>query len=135
MKRVMNRRWLGRTLVIAGLGLGAGGCAADRVGAPMVETLSEAVVRVENRNWADVTVRVARAGGSSSQRLGTVTSMQTARLTIPQALLGGPGRVRLIADPIGGARPFVTEPISVRPGQTIEFTLEGRLNLSNWSVW
>lgn len=134
MKRIEAAGRIGRMLAVAGLALAIGGCAADRVGAPDREARSESRIRVENYNWADITVRIARDGTGMSQRLGTVGSQQTAQFTVPRGLMAASGRVRLIADPIGGADPFVTAPINVQPGETIEWTLEANLNLSSWTV-
>ena len=76
------------------------------------------VLRVENRNFADMTIYVIPEGGTRL-RLGTATGNSTTRFTIPAHLIFGATSLRFIADPIGGAAAPVTDDIVVRPGDEI----------------
>ena len=132
----MSIQWIRRTLVIAGTAAAAGACAAGGGGGggSAADAMSTAVVTVENRNWSDINVRVARDGTTSQKRLGTVTSMTEERFTLPRWLLAGASAIRLIADPIGSTDAFVTEPIQVSADQTITWTVEANLDLSSWTI-
>jgi len=74
-------------------------------------------VRVENRNFSDMTIYVVRSG--QRVRLGLATGNATTRLTIPQSLLSGINALRFIADPIGGRATPVSEEITVTPGDEV----------------
>jgi hypothetical protein len=89
-------------------------------------------VMVNNNNWSDMTVYATRNG--ATVRLGSVTSMSTARFELPVAMLGA-GELRLIADPLGSTSTYRTQPVLVTRGQEIEFTLQNNLALSTLSVW
>lgn len=90
-------------------------------------------VEVENNNWADVVVYGVRNGVRT--RLGTVTSMGRERFVLPAGLLGGGADLRLLADPIGGATPYLFPPVLVQRGQRIELRLENNLRMSSVAVW
>lgn len=108
----------------SGLGNGNGG---------LTPSNAETLVQVDNNNWADMNIYVVRSG--MRMRLGTVVSMNSATFVVPEPMVSASGEVRLLADPIGGAPQFMTQPVLVSPGQQIEFTLENNLNLSSLSVW
>lgn len=61
---------------------------------------------------------------SSGQRwlVGQAGGLTKTTLTIRNALRGG-GRVRLLAEPIGGAAPITTPTLIIPPGQTIFWTI------------
>ena len=111
----------------------AGACASggqargpDGVGQGQTELL------VENNNWQDMALYLLRAG--TKVRIGSVPSFAKARIPLNGALIGA-GEIQLLADPIGSSRRFVTEPITVQPGQQIRFRLENNLAISSYSVW
>lgn len=87
---------------------------------------------VENHNWSDVNVYAVRDG--LSVRLGTVTSMQTARFYVPADLVVGSSTLRLAADPIGALQGYTTGPIPVQPGQRIALTIENDLAISAYAI-
>lgn len=90
-------------------------------------------VRVENFNWNDVTVYVVQNGVRT--RLGTITSMSTGSFRLPAQVLASTGNVRLLADPIGSSRGYMTEPILVRAGSQVSFNVQNSLSLSSVAVW
>lgn len=111
----------------------AGACASAGTAARGPSTTEQPViVEVTNRNWSNMVVYAVRLG--ARYRLGTVNSMTTQRFRIPKTLAAASG-LRLMADPIGSSRTFVTEPIQVSRGQKIEFTVENLITTSNFAVW
>lgn len=82
-----------------------------------VSDTARTTVRVQNQSLLDVNVYVLRSG--SRVRLGTVTSLSTAVLTIPRALIAVVTPVRFISVPIGGNRAPVSEEITVSPGDQV----------------
>jgi hypothetical protein len=125
-----------RTLVLGAvvlLGFGAGACATGGGSGRYIATRAEgATLEVHNDHLQDVNIYAVRAG--TRFRLGTVLSNTTETFTVPPAMLM-PGDFRLLADPIGSARTFLTDPLLVQPGQVIEFNVQNYLNLSTYSVW
>ena len=82
---------------------------------------SKTVVRVENRNFYDMTIYVVY--GASRIRLGVVTGNRTEVFIVPEYILTGPDSIRFLADPIGSRRAPVTEEISIVPGQEVELII------------
>lgn len=130
-----------RTMLVAlATGLAAGACAP----AATVEGMDlfrmddspardETTVEVTNRNWSDMVVYVVRSG--SRFRIGSVTAHGTTRLRIPTSVLPPVGGMQLMFDPIGSTPTYTSEPIQVRSGQRVAFTIEQYLPSSSFSVW
>lgn len=78
-------------------------------------------VQIDNQNFADMNIYVITGG----QRLllGSATGLAKTTLTIPAEVAKGSSRVRLIADPIGGAEPITTPLLVVPRGQSIFWTI------------
>jgi hypothetical protein len=74
-------------------------------------------LEVDNRGFVDMTIYAIR--NSQRIRLGTALGNKKTDLTIPPALMNGMTQLRFVADPIGGARPSVSEEITVVPGDTV----------------
>lgn len=127
-----GRGWRGGTLALLLIGLPS--CAtAPEVRAPLPGRESAVVVAVTNENWADMSVYVVQGG--SRFRLGAVTSMATERFRLPRHMVAGPsGGIQLMADAIGSATVYRTEPILVSRGQWIEFIIQNAINFSSYSV-
>ena len=90
-------------------------------GAPAPER-GPATLRVENRDFLDMTVYVV--DGGVRQRLGVARGNSTTTLTIPERLIrGGASPLRFLCDPIGGQGLPVSEEIMVEPGDTVELLL------------
>lgn len=87
---------------------------------------------VRNYNWS--TVHVYVMGGGQTVSLGLLTSMDTATYVIPSSLLASEQSVRLIADPIGSVRAYISEPVFVATGDRIEWTINNVLAQSVISV-
>lgn len=122
--------------VLAVLGTTACASAGGRTG--MAGSNANAVPRqkpisltISNQNFADMDVYVFV--GDTPERLTTVRSLNTVRVTLP-VNVAVHGDVQLLLDPIGGFNSFTTDPIVVNPGETIHLTVEQPLPMSNWTV-
>ena len=90
------------------------------------------VVRIRNSNWLDMTVFAVR--GTARIRLGFVRALGTATFTVPSASI--PDRtLRLLVDPIGSDNVYLTDGVTVAPGQLVELTIMPSLAMSSLAVW
>ncbi|HEU0014869.1 MAG TPA: hypothetical protein VFQ45_14375 [Longimicrobium sp.] len=92
-----------------------------------------AVVRVSNQNWQDVNVFIVQSG--IRQRLGMVSAMGTAEYTVPQRFNAAANAIRLLVDPVGGNRTFLSHAVLVQPGQAVELRVHSQIGLSNIAIW
>lgn len=92
-----------------------------------------AMVVVANHNFADINLYVVQSG--MRVRLGTVTGLTTQRLRLPREVTRTVADLRIFADPIGGAQTYLSPPVRVHPGQSLELVLAASLNLSSLAVW
>jgi len=97
------------------LALLSAGCGHAVRSAP--DPQAETTVRVENRNFLDMTVYVLQ--NSQRIRLGMVAGLSTQVFTIPSYLVRGAGQLQFELHPIGGRGNPRTESISIRPGDEI----------------
>lgn len=113
--------WHLRAGLIALLGLSTA-CGASRstVASAPEPSSDEIPVQIDNQNFNDMEIYVVKNG----QRLliGQAGGLTKTTLTIRNVARGG-GRVRLLAEPIGGARPIATPTLVVPPGQSIFWTI------------
>jgi hypothetical protein len=77
-------------------------------------------VQIDNQNFSDMVIYVV----SNGQRLliGQARGLTKTTLTI-ENVTRGDGQVRLLAEPIGAARPIATPTLVVPPGQSIFWTI------------
>jgi len=83
-------------------------------------TSNEIPVRIDNQNFSDMDIYVLRNG--ERWLIGQAGGLTKTTLTIRGAIRGD-GRVRLLAEPVGGVRPFATPTLIVPPGQSIFWTI------------
>ncbi|HUP00680.1 MAG TPA: hypothetical protein VM737_04060 [Gemmatimonadota bacterium] len=81
------------------------------------------LVRIVNRNWADVRFYLTR--GRARSQLGVVTSGATETFAVPQEFIGTED-LRLVADPVGSILTFESDPFQVYSGQIIEWTIHNK---------
>lgn len=123
----MKKRKVSRVLVLALLmGACIGGKKARARGAGPV------MVEVRNNNWADVVVYAI--SGSQTVRIGDVTTGRTARFRVPAGIDPTVRDFRIRIDPIGPRTNFLSQFISVGPGQTVFVTVENDLTLTSYVV-
>jgi len=91
------------------------------------------VLEVENHNWSDVVLFVIHDG--RTHRLAQIAAARDQTFEIPSHLIGDAGTIRLSLHRIGGRDDYNTEPISIRTGNTIRLTIEGKLEHSSIGVW
>jgi hypothetical protein len=78
-------------------------------------------VQVDNQNFSDMSVYLLRGG--SRWLVGQAGGLSKSTLTIPTAVAPVDLRVELLAEPIGGNRPFTTPVLIVPRGQTVYWTI------------
>jgi hypothetical protein len=112
--------------------LQASGCATVAHQGESSAAAGAALVSVRNNNWADMNVYLLRSG--SRFRLGTVGAATSRTFRLPEATVASTPEVQLLADPIGGARAYVSPGILVGRGEQIVWTIENTLALSSLRV-
>lgn len=112
-------RWLRAAVVVAAVTAFSTACARsspDTEPIPDGESRPDAMLRVENRGFSDMTIYLLR--GSQRIRLGVVNGNTTSSFTIrSQYLTSGP--LSFLADPIGSSRTPVSDELVVNPGDIV----------------
>lgn len=93
------------------------GCASAPSRGPLPPDPPRTSVRVENRNFMDMTVYVLR--GSQRVRLGTASGASTSLLRIPETVMFGVTSLRFEMNPVGARDRPITHEIVVRPGDEV----------------
>lgn len=91
------------------------------------------LLQVENHNWSDVVLFIIHDG--HTQRFAQIAAAKDESFEIPSRLLGDQGTIRLGLHRVGGRDDYRTELVSVRTGDTIRLTIEGKLEHSSIGVW
>jgi hypothetical protein len=117
--------------LLAVISLGACGRTADEMVDGMPAPLAAPAVSVTNTNWADV--NVFAVSGGQSHRLGMVTTNQTTRFDVPEALRAS-GDFRIVIEPIGSSERFVASNVLVGPGQELVINVHNVLQQSTVTV-
>jgi hypothetical protein len=124
--------WYLRAGLIAVLGFSTA-CGASRspVATAPEASSNDISVQIDNQNYSDMEIYVVRNG----QRLliGPAGGLTKTTLKIRNATRGD-GRVRLLAEPTGGARPIMTPTLIVPQGQSIFWTIGSDLATSTAST-
>jgi hypothetical protein len=90
-------------------------------------------LEVENHNWSDVVLFIIHDG--RTHRFAQIAAAKDGSFEIPPRLLGDQGIIRLGLHRVGGRDDYRTEVVSVRTGDTIRLTIEGKLEHSSIGVW
>ncbi|MEX2571839.1 MAG: hypothetical protein WD737_11125 [Gemmatimonadota bacterium] len=110
-------RKLGLTLLLAAV-LPLASCSSRQVQeGPLPPPGPRTTVRVDNRNFSDMTIYVLR--GQQRSRLGTVSGVSTAVLEIPEHIMFGATALRFQMDPLGGGGRPVSHEIMAHPGEQV----------------
>jgi hypothetical protein len=125
-------RTLQRVLILPALLLVVNACSRHKTSAPATPA-EPSLLHVENHHWLDVDVYVFHDGQRS--RLGTVTAASSKDFVFPRSMVGSTRQVRLIADPVGSSSGTATDPITLRPGTRVNWTLESSLDRSSLTVY
>lgn len=120
-------------LLLAAIAVLMGGCGhRNGVAGDAGMMGDEAMIRVSNENWSDMNIYVVQ--GSARTRLGTVGSFTSRDFKLPSYVLVRGDEARLLADPIGATRPHVSEPLSLGPGQQLEWQIQNPIAQSSLRV-
>lgn len=80
------------------------------------------VATVGNESWFNIRVYVA--DGGRRQQLGSVSSYDSATFEIPRDMVHTSGQVQLLADPVGSTRTYRSSPVTIGPGQVVQWTVQ-----------
>lgn len=94
---------------------------------------AQAVVRVSNNNFADVTVYAMQGG--MRWRLGTVTGLSEQRFRLPRRFALDASDLVLLADPVGGFQAYRSPGVRVQAGSQVALQVHPTLSMSTVSVW
>lgn len=104
-------------------------CARPRLAPTSVPT--EWSLTVENHHWSEVDVYVTHRGQRT--RVGVAGAASTRSFVLPAYLLGPGGEIELVATS-GGRQSISSGLISLRGGQSVQWTLERELSQSSFAV-
>jgi hypothetical protein len=128
----MVHRTTGRLAILGALLSSA--CATNRVSEQqlMADRNAAPKMTVRNDNWLDVVIYAVH--GTSRVRVGTVagSSTQTFRLTSETA--NGATPLQILADPIGSASKYITEPVTLSRGQRLELQVGSTISISTFAI-
>jgi hypothetical protein len=96
-------------------------------GGPRDET---AVIAVDNQYFGEMIIYIVE--GSARTRIGTVAALSTAKLTVPDQLVGM--NVQLQANPLSPGVGFTSQHLLIAPGSTVALRLASELPLSDVSI-
>jgi hypothetical protein len=105
---------------------------ADEPDAPLTVS-GPVMLQVENHNWSDVVLSIIHDGRTN--RFAQIAAAKAGSFEIPSRFLGDQGNIRLGLHRVGGRDDYRTEAVSVRTGDTIRLTIEGKLEHSSIGVW
>ncbi len=127
----------GLPIVLLAATLGLTACATGRnvqVESSSTPTAGRGVqVNVQNDNTNDVDVYVM--GGGQVWRLGHVTGLSSATVTIPAGIVASSPQLRLLADPLAAFNAYLSDPITVTTGDVVQFQIGASLGVSSVSVF
>jgi hypothetical protein len=106
-------------IVLLGLSSACGASRSTPTSSPEPSS-DEIPVQIDNQNFSDMDIYVLRNG--ARWLIGQAGGLTKTTLTIRGAIRGD-GRVRLLAEPIGGVRPIGTPTLVVPRGQSIFWTI------------
>ena len=89
-------------------------------------------LEVQNNNFMDMHIYVMRDGFVRS--LGVVTGLTSEELTLPEVLTLPGAEIQILAAPIGSRLSYLTDPIVVGTGETVELMLQSELSMSSYSL-
>ncbi len=95
---------------------------------PRVVAEDRITVVVDNRNFLDV--RVYAVEGSRVFKLGNVTGLSRQTFRLPRSFGAAGGELQLLAEPIGARVGHSSQPLSVFPGDRVEYRIENALVFS-----
>jgi hypothetical protein len=111
----------------------SGACATNRTSEQLLAARDAApLVTVRNDNWLDVVIFAVH--GSSRFRVGTVAGSSTHTFRLTGDAANGSTPLQILADPIGSRSTYVTDPVTLSPGQRLELQVGSTLSISTYAV-
>jgi hypothetical protein len=127
----MGHTTLGRVALLGALLSSA--CATHR---PSNRVSAQSVapkVIVRNDNWLDVVIYTVH--GSSRMRVGTVGGSSTTTFRLTGEVANGATPLQILADPIGSRSSYVTDPVTLSPGQRLELQIGSVISTSTYAIF
>jgi hypothetical protein len=90
-------------------------------------------VIVRNDNWLDVVIYTVH--GSSRMRVGTVGGSSTTTFRLTGEVANGATPLQILADPIGSRSSYVTDPVTLSPGQRLELQIGSVISTSTYAIF
>lgn len=78
--------------------------------------------QVSNESWYNISVYVVDSG--RRQKLGSVSSYESASFEIPADMVNASGQIQMLADPVGSRTTYRSSPVLIGPGQVIKWTVQ-----------
>ena len=108
-------------------------CGRERTAqASELKNTDDAVLTVQNDYLNDVAVYAVRAG--TKTRVATVYGFKTETIPLKSSIITGAGTVRLLIQPLTTGQQYVTEPVTVLPGDSVQLTVRNPINLTSVTV-
>jgi hypothetical protein len=87
---------------------------------------------LNSHHLLDVNVFILHDG--QADRVALVPAASTRAMVLPLWMLGQSKTIRIIAEPIGDGTRYMTDILSVQPGQIVELNVESLLDRSSYSI-
>jgi hypothetical protein len=129
--RKMGHRTLGRVALLGALLSSA--CVTHRPSDLGSARSVAPKVIVRNDNWLDVVIYAVH--GSSRIRVGTVGGSSTTTFRLTGEAANGATPLQILADPIGSRSTYVTDPVTLNPGQHLELQLGSVISTSTYAIF
>ena len=108
-------------------------CATNRPSSHLASAQSTAPkVTVRNDNWLDVVIYAVH--GNSRFRVGTVGGSSTQTFRLVGEVANGTTPLQLLADPIGSSNTYMTDPVTLNPGQRLELQVGSTISISTFAI-
>jgi len=108
-------RILKNSLVLLLLAISA--CAPSATARMEEELGLRTTLRVENRNFYEMTIYVIQGG--TRTRVGSVPGLSTRRLTLREEFTSTASPIQFLADPVGSRFAPISQELMVRPGDEV----------------
>ena len=128
----MGFKILGRITLVGALL--SSGCAIHRSSDQLASAQSAAPkVTVRNDNWLDVVIYAVH--GNSRFRVGTVGGSSTQTFRLRGEVANGATPLQILADPISSQSTYLTEPVTLNPGQRLELQIGSTISISTFAIF
>jgi len=87
---------------------------------------------LNSHHLLDVNIFVLHDG--QADRVAMVPAASTRAMVLPLWMLGQSKTIRIIAEPIGDGSRYMTDILSVQPGQIVELNVESLIDRSSYSI-